>query len=136
MWVYQQSSGNLFRSTPLVQGAEGVETSASTFIGKGYSGNGRGLNNPQMQDVHDVGPVPQGDWLIGKPYDHSEHGPHVMALTPEPGTETFGRSGFLIHGDLVDKPGQFLASKGCVILARWMRERISQSGDFLLRVIA
>lgn len=121
MWVYQQSSGKLFRD--------------GQFVGEGYSGNGKGLNNPKSQELHDVGPIPCGAWLIGKPEDHPDHGPVVMRLTPEPETQTFGRDGFLIHGDLVEKPGQFLASKGCIILPRWLRETIGRSGDYLLRVV-
>src|ERR1035438_5538324 len=38
----------------------------------------------------------------------------VQALTPESGTNTFGREGFLIHGDSVQNPGT--ASHGCIIL--------------------
>lgn len=128
MWVYQQSSGNLFRN------ATGA-TADSQLMGKGYSGNGKGLNNPEMQNVADVGPLPIGDWYMGAAYDHPEHGAVVIPLTPEPGTETFGRSEFLCHGDLVSAPGQFKASKGCMIMPRWIRERMNESGDHLLRVI-
>jgi hypothetical protein len=88
-----------------------------------------------MQNVHDVGPICRGDWYMEKAIDHPEHGPVTIPLKPMPGTETFNRDHFLCHGDLKDKPGLHLASKGCVIMPRWIRERIAQSGDFLLRVI-
>ena len=122
MWVYEQSSGKLLHDGQLV--------------GEGYSGHGKGVNNPKLQDVHDTGPIPQGEWRIGEPYDQSEHGPCVMQLTPEPGTETFGRTEFLMHGDLKDKPGQLLASKGCIIMPRWVRDTVARSGDNLLKVTA
>jgi len=57
-----------------------------------------------------------------------------MRLTPESGTETFGRSGFLIHGDLAGEVGKDLASDGCIILARDLREEISDSNDWELTV--
>ena len=138
MWVYQQSSGNLYRH--LTISSDKAETgfpglSSATFLGRGYSGNGKGLNNPDMQNVPDVGPIPCGDWYMGPAYDHPEHGPVTIPLRPEPGTQTFGRDHFLCHGDLKDAPGQFKASKGCMIMPRWIRERMSQSGDHLLRVI-
>src|SRR5689334_15812598 len=78
----------------------------------GYSGHGEGKNNPAMQAVRDVGPIPCGRWSIeGPPIDTAVHGPFVLHLEPEPGTDTFGRSGFLIHGDSREHPGE--ASHGC-----------------------
>jgi hypothetical protein len=56
-----------------------------------------------------------------------------MALIPKEGTDTFGRSGFLIHGDSVAMPGT--ASHGCIILSRDLREQISASGDNQLEVV-
>jgi hypothetical protein len=46
----------------------------------------------------------------------------------------FGRSAFYIHGDLVSAPGQHLASEGCIILAREIRNTIGESGDTSLIV--
>lgn len=137
MWVYQQSSGKIFHTSGLRH--EAVDAGpkvVSVLLGVGYSGNGKGLNNPEMQHVRDVGPIPQGDYYIGPRYDHPEHGPVVMKLNPEPGTNTFSRDNFLMHGDLKGHEGENLASKGCVIMPRWIRERVSESGDHLLRVIA
>jgi hypothetical protein len=45
----------------------------------------------------------------------------------------FGRSGFLIHGDSIIRPGT--ASRGCIILAREIREQIAASGDADLEVV-
>lgn len=101
--------------------------------GSGYSGFGAGKNNPAMQAVADTGPIPVGQWEIGPPHDTPSHGPYVMALTPSAGTNTFGRSGFLIHGDSIAAPGT--ASHGCIILGRALREKIWQSGDHQIQVV-
>jgi hypothetical protein len=84
-----------------------------------------------MQNVPNIGPIPQGRYQIGNPYDTTTHGPHVMRLTPSGGTQTFRRAGFLIHGD----NRRHDASQGCIILNRAQRDRISQSGDRQLEVI-
>jgi hypothetical protein len=54
-----------------------------------------------------------------------------MRLTPFPGTQTYGRDGFLIHGDNVLHD----ASQGCIILDRAVRNRISSSGGNRLNVL-
>lgn len=120
MWTYAQKTGNLS------QNGQPVAT--------GYSGFDVGRNNPAMQAVHDVGPIPQGDWTIsGPPINTAEHGPFVLTLTPATRTNTFGRSGFLMHGDSVNAPGT--ASKGCVIMPRAAREQVWNSGDMDLEVV-
>lgn len=114
-WKWVQSSGELWHGD-----LEPVAT--------GYSGSPEGKNDPSKQSVHNVGPIPQGLWtIVGPPQNTESHGPFVLHLYPNQGTETFGRDGFLIHGDSVSKPGT--ASEGCVILARNVRERIWNSGD-------
>jgi hypothetical protein len=119
MWTYKQANGQiLWDDRP---------------FGFGYSGHGTGKNNPAMEAAHDVGPIPRGDWTIGDPGDTLSHGPFVLPLMPCDGTDTLGRGGFLIHGDAASHLGE--ASRGCIILPRWARERIAESGDRLLRVI-
>lgn len=121
-WQYEQSTGKLSKDGVLVDA--------------GYSGFGSGLNNPDAQQVPDMGPIPAGSWAIeGPPFDSPSHGPYVLRLTPAEDTETFGRSGFLIHGDEVAHAGEHLASHGCIILARATRSRIWQSGDSSLEVV-
>ncbi len=46
MWTYAQKTGSL------LQDGQAVAT--------GYSGFDEGKNNPAMQAIHDVGPIPQG----------------------------------------------------------------------------
>jgi len=126
MWVFAQATGELFCDDDL-----------NTPLTIGYSGFGEGKNNPAMQQIHDIGPIPRGYWTIGTPEDvetAGPHGPFVLPLTPIDGTMTYGRSGFLIHGDAVNHAGS--ASHGCIILNRHIREDIAASRDQLLKVIA
>jgi hypothetical protein len=121
MWIYAQKTGLLLCNSQLV--------------GKGYSGSDTGKNNPEMQAVPDVGPIPEGKWIIvGPPIKTSDHGPYVLRLEPAPSTNTFGRDGFLMHGDSIKAPGT--ASKGCVIMPRTVREQVWNSGDTDLEVVA
>jgi hypothetical protein len=119
MWTYNQADGTLLHD--------------GEPAGDGYSGFGEGKNNPEMQNVHDVGPIPEGTYEIGPPHDTDTHGPHVMSLTPVNGTDTFGRDGFLIHGDSAAHPGA--ASHGCIIMSRLVRDAIGGSGDTQLEVL-
>jgi hypothetical protein len=48
-----------------------------------------------------------------------------MDLTPHAGTNTFGRSAFMIHGDTISHP----ASRGCIVLRRSIREQINSGID-------
>ena len=107
------------------------------MIAIGYSGWAEGRNNPALQQVHDVGPIPRGHYTIGSPtcIDHvGPHGPFVLPLTPKDGTAMFGRAGMLIHGDSIQNPGS--ASHGCIILPRAIREDIAALHDLDLEVIA
>jgi hypothetical protein len=88
-----------------------------------------------MEKVHNLGPIPQGEWtIVGPPINTQEHGPYVLKLEPGAKTTTFGRSGFLMHGDSKKSPGS--ASQGCVILPRTVREQVWKSGDRDLEVVA
>lgn len=103
-------------------------------ITRGYSGYMRGKNNPSMEAVHDVGPIPKGVWSIGPMLEDGGHmGPHVIPLHPVPSTDTFGRDGFFIHGDSILNPG--FASRGCIVLNLHARFLISASGQKTLVVI-
>lgn len=118
-WRYEQESGQLSQN-----GAD---------VAIGYSGAGNGKNNPAMQDAQKIGPIPKGVYTIGEPHDTPTHGPYVLRLTPDPSNEMCGRSGFLIHGDSVKAPGT--ASEGCIIMPRWVREQVWESGDLDLEVV-
>ena len=96
----------------------------------GYSGfetdRAEGKNNPELEKVEDVGPIPVGTYRIGSPRDTLTHGPFVLPLKPDPGNEMFGRSAFLIHGDSVVDPGT--ASRGCIIMSRAVRKQVAAVG--------
>lgn len=110
---------------------------AGECLAHGYSGHEGGLNNPDVQKFAGVGPIPQGTWFIsGPPEDSLTMGPFALELVPAPSTVTFGRTGFFIHGDSVEHPGAQVASHGCIILPRKVREAIWESGDRTLFVVA
>lgn len=119
MWIYFQESGEL-----LLNGK---------YIGTGYSGAPEARNNPALEAVPNVGPIPTGDYAIGDPEDTLSHGPYVLPLTPNPSNEMYERSGFLIHGDSIKTPGT--ASHGCIIMQRQVREAVHLSLDTVLRVL-
>lgn len=121
-WTYSQRQGALRQDGKL--------------IGTGYSGHGPGKNNPELQDVHGVGPIPRGRWVIkGPPIEGTSHGHYVLMLEPAEGTKTFGRSGFLMHGDMNDPALRGQASLGCIVMSYGVRVTVWESGDRDLEVI-
>ena len=126
MWKWDQSSGELSRN--------------GVFLSKGYSGKGRGVNNPALQAMVGYGPLPAGPWKIVDLYNSAQVGPYALvlhAVDATPGDDRHdptGRGAFRIHGDTAK--GDRSASKGCLILPRPVRERIWKSGDRDLLVIA
>ena len=126
MWTYVQKTGELLRD--------------GLHVALGYSGfddpesGQQGKNNPELENVEDVGPIPVGKYSVGTPHDTLTHGPFVLPLAPDPGNEMFGRSAFLMHGDSVVDPGT--ASRGCIIMSRAVRRQVAASGDKVLQVIS
>jgi len=126
VWTYVQKTGELLR--------EGLH------IARGYSGyddpktGQNGKNNPELENVEAVGPIPVGKYFIGAPYNSAKHGPFVLPLNPEPANEMFGRSEFLIHGESKEHPGA--ASRGCIIMGADVRAKVAESGDNELEVIS
>jgi hypothetical protein len=116
---------------------------SGVLIGIGYSGAGVGKNNPSMEGIVDVGPIPCGNYLIkGPPFDSPKHGKFVLYLVPDADTKAriiaYGRdpNTFLLHGDSIENAGT--ASQGCVIQDRGTREAVwaANAMDNGLRVIA
>jgi len=124
-WEYAQGSGQLTYVDNL--------TGSRSPIGTGYSGGGEGLNNPAMQHARNVGPIPQGSYDIGAQRDSLRTGRGILDLVPRPGTNTFGRSAFQLHGDNARRDQS--ASKGCIIVPRHVRDQINDSSDRELRVV-
>lgn len=126
MWTWSQIKGELRHN--------------GAFVSNGYSGKGRGVNNPALQGLAAVGPVPRGPWKIVERYDSKNVGPYALvlhAVDATPGDDRHdatGRAAFRIHGD--NARGDRSASKGCIILPRNVRVAIWTSGDRDLEVVA
>lgn len=125
MWKWDQSAGELSRD--------------GAFVSKGYSGKGRGKNNPALQGLRGIGPIPTGRWrMVSVVAKHPKLGPFVIRLEKVDGTpgddfdDVTGRGAFRIHGD--NATGT--ASEGCIILPRALRERMWNSKDHDLEVVA
>ena len=92
------------------------QTGQQYYNETGYSGTGEGRNNPAMQGVPNVGPIPQGTWLWGTPYNSPNAGPNTIMLVPLPDNQCFGTqrdcSTFRAHGDNAEND----ASTGCMVL--------------------
>ena len=119
MWSYQQSTGELLAA-------------GGTHVGDGYAGHGAGRNNPAMQAVHNVGPLPCGFYTISPAHDHPKLGPLTMDLIPDTDNEMFGRDDFRVHGDNATHD----ASEGCIVLDHGVRLQVANSPDRRLLVIA
>lgn len=119
-WIYEQATGNF--TDP-----------SGTLQGKGYSGQPPHRNDPDSQFVREVGPIPRGKWQGVELIPQSSHGPFAIRLEPYAETETFGRAGFLMHGDSIPHPGY--ASEGCIIQSRDVRELFWASLDHDIEVV-
>lgn len=118
MITFHQRSGKTYRDTEL--------------IATGWAGQLEGINNPDLQHVANIGPLPRGFYTIGPAYDHPHLGPLTMNLTPDPGNEMYGRDNFRIHGASAHHPE--ISSKGCIIEPRYARQHIIDIGDRRLEV--
>lgn len=114
MYRYEQSTGKLTDAN-------------GTLVGTGIAGQGLGLNNPDMQEVHNVGPIPRGRYTITAPYTHPHLGPLTMNLLPFSDNEMFGRSDFRIHGFSYAHPE--LSSEGCITQQRSARQIVADNLD-------
>ena len=120
MWLYSQSTGALWDDR-------------GQIIAHGYSGAGKGKNNPEMEAEPFLGPIPRGDYTIGEPYDSDNVGPFALPLTPNL-HNALSRTDFSIHGENKTPPyGD--SSQGCPIFPPAIRERIHESTDKIFRVI-
>lgn len=125
LWLYQQSTGNLYHQP--------TNPSSATLVATGYAGNGSNLNSPLGQSVPNSGPLPQGDYSFGPQRNSLRTGRGVMDLIPDPTNLMFNRSAFQMHGD--NGQGNRTASDGCIIMPRSVRDLIGNGSDKRLRVI-
>jgi hypothetical protein len=120
-WTYRQSTGELLHN--------------GEVIGFGYSGHGAAKNKPECQDQKGTGPIPCGLYTVEEAaFQDHELGPIVMRLTASPRNNMFGRSGFYMHGDSVQHPGD--ASCGCIVIGYNVRLQVAISFDRALEVTA
>ena len=119
MWKFIQSSGNVYKDDALIEVC--------------YSGFKEGRNNPDLEDVPFVGPIPCGWYTVqiirgndGQPCDNGSKKAPVARLLPDLDTEVFGRADFEWHGDNITHT----ASHGCIISSHPTREQL-QDGDRL-----
>lgn len=124
MWTFEQSSGRLYDET-------------GYHAGTGYAGgncgkNPEGINNPSMQNIPRVGPLPVGVYKAGKVFMQSKLGPFAVELVPDASNEMFGRGGFFMHGDTTPSGN---ASEGCIIMPRQVREEFFNSADSTVMVV-
>lgn len=114
MFVYCQKSGEFWRVNGLGETAGDPISDTGMYgvlLGKCYSGRGDGRNNPDMQAIHNTGPLPRGPYTIGEAESHPVLGPLAMPLTPEDGNQMYGRGDFWLHGDNATHD----ASHGCIV---------------------
>lgn len=119
MWIYKQSTGEMIDP-------------AAEVISIGYSGKGDGKNNPLMQTVHNVGPIPVGYYTMLSPVNSHVHGPYAIPLEPDDTNDMYGRDSFMCHGDSIIEPGT--ASEGCIIQPHDTRVKMWESNDHRLEV--
>jgi hypothetical protein len=137
MWVYEIVSGYLYSPT------------GRKMEPAGYSGNREGLNNPAMESVRDVGPLPEGVYDMDAPIDHPRLGPFAIPLIPRPENVMHGRNGFYIHAKRKTEPQSEpvgtpmaelreveLSSDGCIAQVRAIRQAAWLSLDHVLAVVA
>ena len=118
MWTFEQATGKLY-------------SKSGVCVAQGYAGgncgkNPGGKNNPKMQGVKGVGPLPQGIYTLGTPVLQSKLGPFAIPLLPDKTNVMFGRGDFFCHGDTTPSGN---ASEGCIIMPRAIRNDMIASGE-------
>lgn len=122
-WTYEQETGKLYDPS-------GVNV-AQGYAGGNCGKNPEGQNNPAMQGVPSIGPLPQGDYTFAEPILQSHLGPFAIPLIPAEGNTMFGRGHFYMHGDTTPSGN---ASEGCIIMPRNIRNLCWNSDDHQLTV--
>lgn len=100
----------------------------------GWSGNGKGKNNPEMEGVKNKGPIPRGRYIIGTPYDSTRVGKFSIPLIPSC-HNALDRTHLRMHGATIDESRRGEESDGCVILPFDIRKKVFDSNDKIFDVI-
>ncbi len=131
-WHFSQSSGTITEQVKVTSGNGKSVSEVVSSLPKGYSGHGRGLDNPKSQSVSEAnnranaGPLPRGQYAIGPPVNNRLGRP-AMKLTPNPTNQMFGRGHFWIHADNPSLP-RYSSSEGCIVTPLATRLSIAGSG--------
>lgn len=104
-FCYEQRSGDLWV----------INGDFQLPLGSGFAGYEAGRNNPAMEQVRNVGPLPKGEYAM-RLVDHPRFKSPAIQLEQKYG-ETFGRSAFYIHGGTT--------SHGCIVIQRTLRVAIA-----------
>jgi len=129
MVIYSQSTGLMTKD-----GAEFAHGFAGNDSRPGVNPNHiHGYNNPDAQNKPGIGPLPQGLYRIDHWDDeHPGLGP-IVAILVQIGGESYGRSGFRIHGMSATDPRN--SSEGCICLPHDARVALRASGETLVQVV-
>lgn len=129
--TYAQSSGELSCKQAGNSTQGGNDAGQPVVDASGYSGAPGHQNKSADQDLKNQGPIPQGAYRIEPAFPGLHHNMlNVMRLTPFPGTNTFGRGSFEIHGDRVSAPGT--ASEGCIVTNPTARSKVRDGGTLVV----
>lgn len=109
------------------------ELEAEGVVFEAYSGDPAHKDDPAFEPLKGEGPLPEGVYRLGAPFDAPDTGPFSIPLELIQG-DAMGRGGFRIHGDSAAHPGA--ASHGCIVCARLARELCAKDSDGLLTVTA
>ena len=117
---------NFSQSTGIITQDNGVVVTTLAFAGNNYRADMnptgiKGRNNPLIQDVHCIGPLPQGLYRVGTWGTYHPVGQNAAPLT-QIGGNTYGRSGFFIHGPGANDPMN--SSEGCICVPHDDRMKI------------
>jgi hypothetical protein len=124
MWIFEQSTGKLYRPDGSL--------AATGYAGGNCGKNPEGVNNPSLQSVPTIGPLPVNDYTPGTPVPQSHLGPFAIPLIPTGTGDMFGRGHFYMHGDTTPSGN---ASEGCIIMPRAVRNEFYNSVDNKLSVV-
>ena len=129
MRTFVQSTGYVF------------DENGKLLCSSGYAGRDAGRNNPSMEGIKGIGPLPHGRYTGVRLYEeHPTLGNYAIQLEPDEETRklilSYGRNpdSFFCHGDSVEHPG--LASHGCIVQPRDQRQSFWESSDRIFEVVS
>ena len=128
--TFSQSAGTIVKD-------DGTVVTSQAFAGNDSRpgvnpGHLQGRNNPRLQAVKCIGPLPQGVYRVGEWGTHSVVGQNSAPLT-QIGGDSFGRGDFFIHGPGADYAN---SSEGCIVIPHDDRMRVIALNPTTITVVA